>query len=290
MALFGYRVFDRIIYDACNNWRIDFRKTKDGTRTHVSKHIGCALNMVTDASGQVTVKRNFKPDALRKLDGSKGDSAYLKKLTEEIKPFSLFNQNNALNRVENFKNALFVLFMVQIRDQLREKEESLPKKLKELRKELKRLEKKEGDGTISDSEKVQLKNYRKIDESFVVDLDDVLEEERALSMKVHAGTETENDLDRLDVLREQIQKHRPNRYNFLLSEDLEGLKVAPISSQVSLTVSEQTIHNGDLFPGSGGPAEVDTQPSTLPPGSTDPDPYQGIISFFNDSTYALYCG
>lgn len=284
MAIFGYKIFDRIIYECCAAWKSDSRwddaKRKQGI---IRNHFKC--EMVNLGSNPV---KTLDPTILRRPDGKvvqdpdndPVDAKYMKELLD-ITPFSHFGTGNVERRLDNFKNALFLAFMIRIRDQLLEEEIAIGKKLKVKRKPIIELEKKLADGTITESEKRKLikltKEYKALDGSTI---DDRLSEERILNKKEFFQKLSASEKKKQNTLRKEIKKLKKIREKEL------RLK-SKITATVVMEVGDRAIHNDDDFPRTSSGAEVDTNISVTDNNEGD---LSGLGSLFGDATYTLYCG
>lgn len=114
-------IFDKIIYDACSEWKIDKRgkpKPNQGKPHEFDYWVVDFLGATVGKNGKVTVNDS----ALNPKNNIFGtDQEYITKV-KSIVPRTGFNHKDdetIKNRVHNFKNALFLMFMTRARDMLR---------------------------------------------------------------------------------------------------------------------------------------------------------------------------
>jgi len=108
---YGYKIFDKLIYDACHKFVKDYRYDKvNDRRVEVDRHFGYEKGKF--------INKVLKPWDLTDYRGHE-------KIISKIKPRTRYGKRNVLRRARNFKNALFLVFLTRARDEVFAAEKAL---------------------------------------------------------------------------------------------------------------------------------------------------------------------
>jgi len=262
MAEFGTIVFDKLIYDLCKNgWRPDLRGPE--TEPMVLKNY---FGVKDSTLGEV-------------------DSSVLKEPIEVVKDMKPNTQYLDFmdNRIDNFKNALLLLFLVSARNEIASRESTRKPVLERFRKEIVNLSEQIKEAEVSGQSEDVIKKlkekrliFRKVRYKILTGQDSALPISVTINFTdslIHPDGET---LDPKPLTKEELEEKKANI-------DLEPEEVKLILDEVKELLQGESL-DGNAF---NLKSAFGISPDNV---FVNDEPANSVIPGFDDNTYALYCG